>query len=206
MSNDLKARLEECQVGIASRGQKQPDDTFLSPRLRERLRQRLQGLYRRATGETHAVLSVDAPAPIDRVVGGDKPITHLVWLQGRRGPDDVEDYYEVARPGDKCVDGSDPFPVYVSPEAVTKERDYFYNQWRSCWAPLTPRSEEEKRGFERVLAILKTKLSDGGGIVGPSDVQRAHNDFYRGRRVAFEECATMLRAAIASTEGAANAD
>ncbi|MBM7046086.1 hypothetical protein [Rhizobium lusitanum] len=45
----------------------------------------------------------------------EKPIAHLVWLQGRRAADDVEDYYEVARPGDKSVDGSDPFPVYASP-------------------------------------------------------------------------------------------
>lgn len=125
-----------------------------------------------------------------------KPVAHLVWRQYLRAADDVEDYYEVARPGDKCVDGSDPFPVYVSPEEVTKERDHYYDQWRSCWAPLTPKNEEEKRGFERVLAILKSKLSDGGGIVGASDVQRTHNDFYRGRRVAFEECATMLRAAL----------
>lgn len=89
---------------------------------------------------------------------------------------------------------------------VTKERDHFYNQWRACWAPLTPRSENEKQGFERVLAILKSKLSDGGGIVGPPDVQRAHNDFYRGRRLAFEECATMLRAALATTEGSTDAE
>lgn len=47
-----------------------------------------------------------------------KPITHLVWLQGRRAADDVEDYYEVARPGDKSVDGSEPFPVYASPPAL----------------------------------------------------------------------------------------
>ena len=81
--------------------------------------------------------------------------------------------------------------------AKTKvERDHFYTQFQSAWAALTPRSEEEKRGLERVLAILKAKLSDGGGIVGPSDVQRAHNDFYRGRRLAFEECSTMLRAAL----------
>lgn len=46
-----------------------------------------------------------------------KPVTHLVWLQGRRAADDVEDYYEVARPGDKSVDGSDPFPVYMHPPA-----------------------------------------------------------------------------------------
>jgi hypothetical protein len=44
-----------------------------------------------------------------------QPIAHLVWLQGRRAADDVEDYYEVARPGDKSVDGSDPFPVYAAP-------------------------------------------------------------------------------------------
>jgi len=43
-----------------------------------------------------------------------EPIAHLVWLQGRRAPDDVEDYYEVARPGDTSVDGSDPFPVYAA--------------------------------------------------------------------------------------------
>jgi hypothetical protein len=52
-----------------------------------------------------------------------EPIAHLVWLQGRRAPDDVEDYYEVARPGDKSVDGSDPFPVYASPsDAERHER------------------------------------------------------------------------------------
>lgn len=81
-------------------------------------------------------------------------------------------------------------------EHLQGERDHFYRQWRSCWAPLTPRSEDEKRGLDRVLAILKSKLSDGGGIVGASDVQRAHNDYYRGRRVAFEECAEMLRLAL----------
>ncbi|MGF9564118.1 hypothetical protein AAIH70_11445 [Neorhizobium sp. BT27B] len=81
-------------------------------------------------------------------------------------------------------------------EHLQGERDHFYKQWRSCWAPLTPRSEDEKRGLERVLAILKSKLSDGGGIVGVSDVQRAHNDYYRGRRLAFEECAAMLRLAL----------
>src|SRR5690606_34487573 len=79
---------------------------------------------------------------------------------------------------------------------IKAERDHFYTQFQSAWAALTPRSEEEKRGLERVLAILQAKLSDGGGIVGPSDVQRAHNDFYRGRRLAFEECSTMLRASL----------
>lgn len=69
MTDELRSRLEECQIGIASRGQKQPDDTFLSPHLWEQLRQRLQGVYRRATGETHAVLSIDAPAPAEHVRG-----------------------------------------------------------------------------------------------------------------------------------------
>jgi hypothetical protein len=71
MTAELRSRLEECQIGIASRGQKQPDDTFLSPHLWEQLRQRLQGAYRRATGETHAVLSVDAPAPAELSVGSE---------------------------------------------------------------------------------------------------------------------------------------
>lgn len=43
----------------------------------------------------------------------EKPVCYLVWKQFRRAADDVEDYYEVARPGDKCVDGSEPFPVYM---------------------------------------------------------------------------------------------
>lgn len=43
----------------------------------------------------------------------EKPVCYLVWKQFLRAADDVEDYYEVARPGDKCVDGSDPFPVYM---------------------------------------------------------------------------------------------
>jgi hypothetical protein len=47
-----------------------------------------------------------------------KPVAHLVWQQGRRGIDDVEDYYEVARPGDKSIDGSDPFPVWDHPHPV----------------------------------------------------------------------------------------
>ncbi|NTG01835.1 hypothetical protein G6L30_17090 [Agrobacterium rhizogenes] len=52
-----------------------------------------------------------------------EPIAHLVWLQGRRAADDVEDYYEVARPGDKSVDGSDPFPVYVALPHLAKPVD-----------------------------------------------------------------------------------
>jgi hypothetical protein len=47
-----------------------------------------------------------------------KPVAYLVWQQGRRGIDDVEDYYEIARPGDKSIDGSDPFPVWDHPHPV----------------------------------------------------------------------------------------
>nr|WP_325265949.1 hypothetical protein [uncultured Rhizobium sp.] len=71
----------------------------------------------------------------------------------------------------------DPFAGWESIDLIKTERGHLHNQWRACWAPLTPRSENEKQGVDRVLAILKAKLSDGGGIVGPSDVQRAHNDF-----------------------------
>lgn len=107
---------------------------------------------------------------------------------------------EMMKVAEQVDELEDPFAAWETIDLIKTERDHFHNQWRACWAPLTPRSENEKQGVERVLAILKAKLSDGGGIVGPSDVQRAHNDFYRGRRVAFEECATMLRAAL-TTEG-----
>lgn len=56
-ANDyLRSVLEDCQLGMASRGQL---DGYLPPHLWERLRQRLQSLYRQATGEPHAVLSVE---------------------------------------------------------------------------------------------------------------------------------------------------
>lgn len=56
----------------------------------------------------------------------EKPVCHLVWLQGRRAADDVEDYYEVARPGDKSVDGSDPFPVYFKPTSKYNSNPIFW--------------------------------------------------------------------------------
>jgi hypothetical protein len=59
----------------------------------------------------------------------EKPIAHLVWLQGRRAADDVEDYYEVARPGDKSVDGSDPFPVYAALPHLAKPVDGEPSGW-----------------------------------------------------------------------------
>lgn len=62
---------------------------------------------------------------------------------------------------------------------------------------LTPVSEDEKRGMERVLSILERKLGEGGGIVGGDPVVTGrHSDFYRGRWSAFCECAIMLRSAL----------
>ena len=63
---------------------------------------------------------------------------------------------------------------------------------------LTPVSENEKRGMERVLAILERKLAEGGGSTDDT-----HNRFYRGRWSAFRECAMMLRAAIGPSSGEA---
>lgn len=72
---------------------------------------------------------------------------------------------------------------------------------------LTPVSEDEKRGMERVLAILERKLGEGGGITGPdyetiNNPIENHNRFYRGRWSAFSECILMLRAALSATGGA----
>lgn len=58
---------------------------------------------------------------------------------------------------------------------------------------LTPVSEDEKRGMQRVLAILDRKMAEGGGSTDDS-----HNRFYRGRLSAFRECALMLRSAMSS--------
>lgn len=71
---------------------------------------------------------------------------------------------------------------------------------------LTPVSENEKRGLERVLAILDRKLAEGGGISGESADADNHNRFYRGRWSAFRECAIMLRSATtdARTKGDGN--
>ena len=63
---------------------------------------------------------------------------------------------------------------------------------------LTPVSDNEKRGMERVLAILERKLAEGGGSTDDT-----HNRFYRGRWSAFRECAMMLRAAIGPSSGEA---
>lgn len=60
---------------------------------------------------------------------------------------------------------------------------------------LTPVSEDEKRGMQRVLAILDRKIAEGGG--SPSD---GHNRFYSGRWSAFQECAMMLRSALSAPQ------
>ncbi|MCW1412154.1 hypothetical protein OLZ32_27785 [Rhizobium sp. 1AS11] len=59
MNNEgLRRRLEECQVGMATRGQL-CNGEHLPPYLWEELRQRLQSIYRKATGETMATITVE---------------------------------------------------------------------------------------------------------------------------------------------------
>ncbi|CUX23649.1 hypothetical protein AGR6A_Cc150138 [Agrobacterium sp. NCPPB 925] len=75
---------------------------------------------------------------------------------------------------------------------TARERDHFYNQFRTAWAALTPQSENEKRGFERVLAILHSKQKDAveeGNGFGPN---------WSARNKAFKECAEMLRLALSA--------
>lgn len=66
---------------------------------------------------------------------------------------------------------------------------------------LTPVSQDEKRGMERVLAILSRKLGEGGAVVG--DGARQHNEFFKGRWSAFQECAIMLQSALKAETAAA---
>jgi hypothetical protein len=60
---------------------------------------------------------------------------------------------------------------------------------------LTPVSENEKRGMERVLAILERKIAEGG-----ASSEDNHNRFYRGRWSAFRECIIMLRSALPTNQ------
>lgn len=57
-NDDLRSRVDEIMIRIASRGEKQHNNSFLPPRLWAALRQSLQEFYRRATGEHDAVLDV----------------------------------------------------------------------------------------------------------------------------------------------------
>lgn len=108
------------------------------------------------------------PTPYEAFVAGyaaalsvhclQEPVAHLVWLQGRPAIDDVVDYYEVARSGDKSVDGSEPFPVYTQPievrEQAIRECAEILNDYIAA-----SRSDSEALGFEqardRVLALLE---------------------------------------------------
>lgn len=82
------------------------------------------------------------------------------------------------------------------------ERERLYKQMILIHAgALTPVSEDEKRGVERVLAILNRKLGEGGAVVGEG--ARQHNEFYKGRWSAFQECAIMLQSALKAETAAA---
>ena len=56
LPDQLSKRFDEAAIGLASRGQ---FNRHLEPRLWEDLRLRLQAIYRKATGEDMAVLTVD---------------------------------------------------------------------------------------------------------------------------------------------------
>lgn len=58
MTSELLKRYEEIQVSMASRGQL-TNGEYLPPHLWEDLRQRLQSVYRAATGERSAVITVE---------------------------------------------------------------------------------------------------------------------------------------------------
>lgn len=58
MSAEIRKRLEEIQVSLASKGKL---DGYLPPHLWEPLRRNLQGIYRQATGEGMAMLKVEEP-------------------------------------------------------------------------------------------------------------------------------------------------
>lgn len=84
----------------------------------------------------------------------------------------------------------DPFAAWESIDLIRTERAHFYKQFQVAWAALTPVSENEKRGMERVLAILRSKQSqavDEGNGFGPT---------WSARNKAFNECAEMLRLAL----------
>lgn len=84
----------------------------------------------------------------------------------------------------------DPFATWETIDLIKTERDHFYKQLQIAWAALTPVSENEKRGMERVLAILRSKQSqavDEGNGFGPT---------WSARNKAFKECAEMLRLAL----------
>lgn len=56
--------------------------------------------------------ALKAAANLEANGDDEKPVAYLVWQQGRIAIDDVVDYFEVAKEGDKSVDGSAAFPVW----------------------------------------------------------------------------------------------
>jgi hypothetical protein len=89
--------------------------------------------------------------------------------------------------------------MYGEIARLCREKEALVERVRVCSGALTPVSENEKRGMERVLAILDRKIAEGGAVVSSdaAAVER-HNAYYRARWSAFSECAMMLRSA---TEG-----
>lgn len=63
MTSRLMETYNDCMVSMASRGQL-PNGQRLPPYLWEDLRLKLQRIYRQATGEEFAVLSIDAGGDI----------------------------------------------------------------------------------------------------------------------------------------------
>jgi hypothetical protein len=101
-------------------------------------------------------------------MGMSKPVTHLIWCQGRPAIDDVVDYYEVATHGSKSVDGSDPFPVYDAAtlaakdaeiaklrEALAECEDYFENRSDADCDETGFIPNEEMKMMTMVQAALK---------------------------------------------------
>lgn len=54
--SDLREQLRDVRISLAIKGRM---DGYLPPEDWEEVRRRLQAVYRRATGEQHAVLSVE---------------------------------------------------------------------------------------------------------------------------------------------------
>lgn len=64
MNQDIQRRLDGIAVSLAMRGHLD-EGAYLKPALWEELRTQLQAIYRRATGENLAVLSVENSPAIE---------------------------------------------------------------------------------------------------------------------------------------------
>lgn len=122
------------------------------------------------------VCNGDLRKMVELMDSADQPIT----TGGSHASGCVEEFY----------DGDEAAYLRDTLKEVTKERDHFYSQFCIAWAALTPVSENEKRGMQRVLAILRSKQSeavDEGNGFGPT---------WSARNKAFKECAEMLLSLI----------